>query len=274
MNGVPWLAFEGDIASILQVYQQPLRALSRGDLPAFILRRAFDPAHCKGLVDRFYRQGLLYDPRIGSNEDVPRIDIGTSLVNQCEDMDQFFALAESTHTLFTSLFDGYENPVDFIYTTLSSLAPKKRVVVAREPDGRQYGPAIFRTYYKGVGHPPHFDSARKREQLSALQVARFDKQFAGVLCLQEADSDGNYAQTLLYNCQWASELSPQLPRFRSYAEEHGIERVSIALHPGDFYLFCTETIHEMPAISGDQPRVVLACFFGFSEEDEEIYGWS
>jgi hypothetical protein len=50
--------------------------------------------------------------------------------------------------------------------------------------------------------------------------------------------------------------------------------VSVNLEPGDFYVFCSETVHELPAPKGERPRVVLAVFFGMSDDDEEIYVWA
>ena len=44
--------------------------------------------------------------------------------------------------------------------------------------------------------------------------------------------------------------------------------------PGDLYFFNTRLIHEVPALEGADPRVVLAVFVGYSEEDGEIFVWS
>ena len=117
------------------------------------------------------------------------------------------------------------------------MAPDKRVMVAHEPDGRLYGPAIFRTYYEGMGHEPHFDSVRDRTRLLDMQVSRFDKQFAAILCMQESLLDDEKGQTLLYRQQWSPEINDKLLNFRAYAKEEGIERVSVNLEPGDFYVF-------------------------------------
>lgn len=263
-----------DIQTALANCPHPLSSLAQGEIPALVLRRAFDPDHCKALVERFYERGLLYDPHTGrEGESVPRLDIGTSLGRFRHDPESFFAHARETHELYESLFDGHDDPVAFIYHTLSALAPDKRVMVAREPDGRLYGPAIFRTYYEGIGHTPHFDSARKRTQLD-MEVSRFDKQFSAILCFQSALDDEIQGQALLYRQQWLPELTEKLPEFRAYAARHGIERIRIDLQPGDFYVFCTETIHEVPSPKGDRPRIVLASFFAMSEDDEEIYVWS
>ena len=110
-----WTPVEGDLAAILTAYPKPLEALATGDVPAFIMRRAYDPGHGEALVNRFYELGLLYDPRTGvGGAQVPRIDIGTSLGRYRADMEAFFAHAEHTHSLFESLFDSYDDPVAFV----------------------------------------------------------------------------------------------------------------------------------------------------------------
>ncbi|MBT6144092.1 MAG: hypothetical protein HOH74_01605, partial [Gemmatimonadetes bacterium] len=50
--------------------------------------------------------------------------------------------------------------------------------------------------------------------------------------------------------------------------------VQIHLEPGDLYFFFSENYHEVPAVTGDRPRAVLAIFFALSADREEIYVWS
>ena len=73
-----WLPFEGGIDEILSHYPQPLMALVRGETPAFILRRAYDPEHCAGLMARFCERGLLQVPSPDIRRRSPYINIGTS----------------------------------------------------------------------------------------------------------------------------------------------------------------------------------------------------
>ena len=48
----------------------------------------------------------------------------------------------------------------------------------------------------------------------------------------------------------------------------------IELDAGDFYVFNTRHIHEVPHIVGEIPRIVLATFIGFSPHREEVFVWS
>ena len=251
-------------------------ALRSGYFPALIHRAAFPSDHCTALIDRFYDRGLLYRPKPSEEGSTKRVDIGTSLGTHHANPDQFFNHAKDTHRLFSTLFDGYRNPVETIYQALAELLPDKRVLTAREPDGRLYGPAIFRCYHSDVGHHPHYDSVSKRSRLFNFAVSRFDHQFAGVMCFQNSEDSGHSGEALLYNAPINPEVDETLTAgtFHQYAEEHGIARTCVHLDPGDLYFFYTENIHEVPAVVGDTSRVVLAVFIGLSNDDEEVYVWS
>jgi len=269
-----WQPFEGNVQQIRQRFPSPLMALVQGKVPALVLRGAYNPDHCRSLIDRFYQRGLLYDPR--QTDHLHRVDIGTSFGTHRADRQKFFAHAEQTQTLFSTLFQGYDDPVEMIYHTLAQLAMEKEVKTAREADGQLYGPAIFRTYYAGLGHGLHFDSVAKRTKAFDYQISRFQYQFAGVLCFQNSECDGKNGKTFLYDCSWNPDIQEQLnyQRFRQYASEESVDCIQINLEPGDLYFFFSENIHELPSITGNQPRIVLAIFFAMSLDDNEIYVWS
>ena len=134
-------------------------------MPAIILRNTYSPAQCKGLIDRFTNMGLMRDEAdINSLDKRTRIDIGTSLGNRGADKAKFLAHAKATEHLFKFVFDGFYNPVDLIYDSLTALSPGKEVKVARERDGSRYGPAIFRVHYETHSYKPHIDHVKYREQ--------------------------------------------------------------------------------------------------------------
>ena len=144
MPAAPDWTVETDLQTVRKQYPDPLRALAEARVPAFVLRQAYDPAHCEGLIRRFIDQGLMRDPWDTSGKDTrSRIDIGTSLGNLGADQERFLQHAAGTHQLFSTLFAGFGDPVQTIYAALQGLAGNHQVMVAREPDGRQYGPAIF-----------------------------------------------------------------------------------------------------------------------------------
>jgi hypothetical protein len=303
-----WITFEVDPNSVSEVSSRPLAALADLSVGAVVLRRAFAPDGCAALVRRLIERGLMYDAKVETVDEKfvrasvkeggwgkiadpthsmfggdphsrrRRIDVGTSLGNWGNDPEEFFAHARGTHKLFASLFDGIENPIDVLYANLRRLAgvEDKTVLTAREPDGRMYGPAIFRIHYGGYTYGPHFDSVRLREKRVGYAVHRFQEQFAGVMCIQNSVLEGRSAQGIIHRCRWTPEVDRfmQQERFAEYAAAHEIPSVRVSLEPGDLYFFNTQLIHEVPGVPGEQPRIVLATFIGYSPDDPEVFVWS
>jgi len=272
-----WQPAEPDVNAVRAAYADPLQALAAGEIPAIILRQAYAPDQCAGLVQRFVRWGLMRDPiDFNSADQRKRIDIGTSLGNRGQDKENFLNHAIGTHELFPHLFSGFVDPVQTMYDGLAALANNKTVTTAYEPDGHQYGPAIFRIHYESHSYPPHIDSVKHRERRLNYNVFRFEHQFAGILCLQNAKQGERSAQTIIHQCLWTPEIQPQLEakRFGEFAQENHIGQHRIELAPGDMYFFNTRCIHEIPALDGNDPRIVLATFIGYSPDDPEIFVWA
>ncbi|MXZ00407.1 hypothetical protein F4Y93_07075, partial [Candidatus Poribacteria bacterium] len=218
-------------------------------MPAIILRNAYSPSQCQGLIERFTNMGLMRDEAdINSADRRTRIDIGTSLGNRGGDKAKFLAHAKATEHLFRFLFDGFNDPVALIYESLTALSPGKEVKVAREPDGARYGPAIFRVHYETHSYKPHIDHVKYREQRTDYAVYRFEHQFAGVLCVQNADENGKGTQAILHRCLWSEEIQPYIAEetFDRYAADNDIENYQVDLQQGDLYFFNTRCIHEVP----------------------------
>lgn len=301
-----WIAAEPDVESILAQHASPLDALAAGDTPALILRGAFPREACEQLIELLVDEELLYDPRQPVPEKfleaaIPegyyregqqseptyawqsktatgrtRIDVGTSLGYRGSDQDDFFAHADESRALFDRLFNGRPDPIKLCYERLSDLSNGKQAVTAYEPDGRTYCPAIIRAHYGGYTYAPHFDSVRLREKRENYAVYHFDHQFAGVLVLQNTQLGDDTAQCVLHNCLWQPEVDPHLKEgtFHDYARDNGIENVEVCLEPGDLYFFNTRSIHEVPGVAGELPRIVLATFIGYSADRDEIFVWS
>jgi len=272
-----WLPTEPDLAAALERYKDPLLSLARAETPALILRSAYSPMDCKGLVRRFIDEGLMRDPLEPAPPDAKaRIDVGTSLGTHGNDKEAFLEHSAKTHTLFESLFDDFEDPTDVIYDNLQDLAGDRQVVTAREPDGRPYGPAIFRIHYDSHTYYPHTDHVVLREKRFDFAVSRYTHQFAGILCLQNAAATGSATQAILHNCLWTEDIQPHIAdkTFHQYAADNAIENHRVDLDVGDLYFFNTRCIHEVPAVQGSDPRIVLAVFIGFSEDLNEVFVWS
>lgn len=272
-----WIPAEPDLEAVCRNYPNPIHALSQAEMPAIILRNAYSPVQCQGLIKRFTDMGLMRDEAdMNSADKRTRIDIGTSLGNRGSNKPRFLAHAKETHRLFSFLFDGFDNPVSLIYESLSALSPGKEVKVAREPDGALYGPAIFRVHYETHSYKPHIDHVKYREQRTNYAVYRFEHQFAGVLCVQNADAQGKGTQAILHRCLWSGEIQPHIAAetFDRYAAENDIENCQVELAQGDLYFFNTRCIHEVPPVAGNRARIVLAVFIGYSPDDDEVFVWS
>ena len=301
-----WKIAEPDMAAILDRHSRPLEELAAGKTPAIVLRSAYPEQACRQLIERLTQDELIYDPRQPTPEefraqsipegyfkkgsqsaaawasratgtaDRTRIDIGTSLGYRGDDQEAFLQHSQETHTLFERLFCGSLNPVEILYDSLQQLSVNKKAVTAYEPDGRRYGPAIIRAHYGGYTYKPHFDSVKLREQRDNYAVHAFDHQFAGVLVLQNTQSDERTAQCVLHRCLWTPEIETHLQAdtFHAYADETNVENVEVCLNPGDLYFFNTRSIHEVPGVAGDVPRIVLATFIGYSSDRDEMFVWS
>lgn len=276
MTNPNWQPCVADLDQILQQYPQPLQALAERQTPALVLRNAYNPEHCTGLMRRFAERGYFSRETVGVASQLsggPYLDLGTSLGRLGADPEAFFAHAEQTHALFAHLFDGFDDPVQTMYKALAKLVPDKQVHTACEPDGRRYGPAIFRIYHGQEGHKAHYDSVARRSKKFEYAAARFEHQFAAVLCLQSAEPDG---EPFIYDCYADDEIETLLRagEFESYAQAQKIARTQVLLEPGDLYFFYTENIHAVPPVARDSPRVVLAFFCAMAADRDEIFVWS
>lgn len=286
-----WQSLEGSTALVLEGNKNPIASLIRGDVPAVIIRGAFATEDCRKLVARFYKRNLVPGlPKPGEliegRRDIERVDVGTSLGNIGDDRERFFAESEKTNQLFSDLFDGVANPIDCLYGVLSQLAPGKRAVTAYEPDGRRYGPAIFRCHLPHWSYPPHVDSVRRRNARTGYSAYRFSHQLAGLILLQPPEQDDSFLDSIIYRKEWDHEIAKKenqdfgelgnLDReaFHAYADEQRIARYGVRLGEGDMYFFKTENVHEVPGFSGNRPRIVMATFIGYSPEENEIFVWA
>jgi hypothetical protein len=310
---LPWQPVEGTLDDIVRELPRPLEAIANGEVPAVILRGAFPRPTGPVIVERLIERDLLYDPKrpvpakfleesipegtvrpglddpshAGSSpavvaETAPlterkrRIDIGSSLGYRGSDPEGFFEHAAKSNRLLASLFEGLDDPIETLYDGLASLSIDQRAVTAHEPEGPTYCRAIVRAHYGNYTYHPHFDSVRLRERRETYAVHRFEHQFAGVLVLQNAEAGGKSAQCIIHRYLWQEEVQPHLDAgtFHEFAKERGIESCRVELEPGDLYFFNTRSIHEVPGLDGELPRVVLATFIGYSAGEKEMFVWS
>lgn len=225
----PWQPVDVDFSDAATVGRRqgadnPMVALSRGDVPAVILRRALPQAECSGLIWRFAERGMLppaFVPFVSQDlsdalaafagppgsggskwvgleetgEDpsatlAERLDIGAALGNLGANQPAFFADAAKWHGHYATLFEGLPTqPIELMYGALGALSGGKAVRTACEPDGSQYCPVIYRSHMPEYGYAPHIDSVRHREKRTDYEVFRFGAQLGGILLLQAPERE-------------------------------------------------------------------------------------
>jgi len=270
-----WSVLDGTLQDVIAREPAPLDSLARKRWAAVVVRNAYPRQVCHELVKRFYALGLLDDPN-PSPSGPRRLNIGTALGWTKDDAALYFDAARAATELFSNLFAAGASPIDAMYRTLRALTPGVPVVVAREPDHREYGPAIVRAYRAGVGHVPHYDKFVDSSN-HAFVVSRIREQLAVILCLQNSGNSAHPAsQPILYSATGGPDWDSCLAQgaFAEIAQRMGLQPIHIQLEPGDLYVFRSSTIHEVPPVRGDRARIVLAAFLGRSEMGDEILVWS
>lgn len=286
-----WPLLEGTIKQIRAQCPDPMGDLAAGRVGAMVVRGVLSPSACERIVSRLYERELvpgLPQPgeAIPDKPAVERVDVGASLGNLGNDPATFFAKADEANRLYATLFGGLSDPICTLYETLTSLAPGKQAVTAYEDDGRRYGPAIIRCHLPHFGYPPHVDSVRRRQKFTNYAVHRFPHQLAGLLLLQSPQKIGGARDSTIFQWEWTPEaeraagvtlgnpgaMDPEA--FHGMARRDGIASVDVGLKAGDLYFFSSEHVHEVPGFTGHRPRIVLATFFGFDPDREEIFVWS
>ena len=259
-------------------------------------------------------------PRPGMGGWTPsRIDIGTSFgggwgnvgadgdasAKNSGGMSAFFAHSAGTHELFSTLFEGMPDPVEILYDCCAQLTnAQQTVMVAEEPDGRQYGPAIFRVHYEGHDYQPHINHVGQTERARELHnltpkaestpdynAFRFAHQMAALICVQHTSVQAGATagstlngtatsatpQAIVHRVRPNADTAAALAagEFGSYLHQAAVPSATLHVEPGDFYIFNAGLLHEVPIIPvGGDARIVLATFIGYSEDDPEIHVWA
>jgi hypothetical protein len=201
-----------------------------------------------------------------------RIDIGSSLVNQTRgalalrtpstrggtadddtlNKEAFLAHSKVTLDLFDEIFEAEEeedeegggdpNPVTAFMGCMNALSEPagQTVKVAYEPDGRQYGPCIFRVHYESWAYSPHINHVRLGDSLFNFEAGRFEHQFAGLICFANAKRAAEYGgaapgATIYRTFPTAEvEMAQQHGSLEEYCEAAGIPATTLDIHEGDF----------------------------------------
>ena len=291
-----WTPIELRMAQLGEAGIDAVHAVATSEVPAAIVRGAYPARECRALLARLFERKLFvgyeeHGKGVTGKSPVERFDIGASLGNFGGDAEGFFSRSRETNALYATLFEGLRNPIDVLYGCLARLSKGRKVSIAHEPDGRLYGPAIFRCHMPRWGYPPHIDSVRTRERRTDYAVHRFEHQLGGILLLQSPDKENGYRDAILYKCPWTQEIEDMMEihylgldepeaamlntrKFEEYVEAKSLPKYEMHLSPGDLYFFRSDVPHRIPGFAGQRPRITLATFIGYSPCDPEIMVWS
>ena len=299
-----WNALSFQTAPVSHEYVNAIHSVATGDIPAIVVRGAYSEENCRLLLQRLFDRKLFvgfeeYGRGGNGRSKIERFDLGTSLGNLANKPDEFFTQSKQTNELYEHLFDGLVNPVHVLYHWLEQFSGTKSALTAHEPDGRRYGPAIFRCHMPNWGYPPHIDSVRNKgstlhasaEKRTQYAVHRFEHQLGGVLLLQDPEEEFASCDSILYRCEWNNEFEDMMEtvylgldepeanmisadKFEHYVQANSISTYEVNLSPGDLYFFRAECPHVIPKFLGKRPRITLATFFGYTQSDPEIFVWS
>jgi hypothetical protein len=299
-----WNALSFQTAPVSHEYVNAIHSVATGDIPAIVVRGAYSEENCRLLLQRLFDRKLFvgfeeYGRGGNGRSKIERFDLGTSLGNLANNPDEFFTQSKQTNELYEHLFDGLVNPVHVLYHWLEQFSGTKSALTAHEPDGRRYGPAIFRCHMPNWGYPPHIDSVRNKgstlhasaEKRTQYAVHRFEHQLGGVLLLQDPEEEFASCDSILYRCEWNNEFEDMMEtvylgldepeanmisadKFEHYVQANSISTYEVNLSPGDLYFFRAECPHVIPKFLGKRPRITLATFFGYTQSDPEIFVWS
>eukprot|EP00035_Acanthoeca_spectabilis_P036791 m.41761 g.41761 ORF g.41761 m.41761 type:complete len:382 (+) comp8249_c0_seq2:2471-3616(+) len=188
----------------------PIAQLSRGDIPAVVIRNVLSREECTSVLTALGNEDLYprdFVPYL-SMENRPtvlkegresgwvdlagqheRFDIGTSLGNLGSNPGKFFGEAR---TMLTKVLAAVpKNPITTLYDALSILSGGRTVSTAEERSGEwagcQYGVGIFRSHLPNFGYSPHIDSVRYREKRTGYDVYKHSTQLGGIVLLQAPD---------------------------------------------------------------------------------------
>ena len=299
-----WNALSFQAEPVSSEFVNAIYGVATGEIPAIIVRGAYTKENCRVLLQRLFDRKLFigfekYGRGADGKSEIERFDLGTSLGNLANNREEFFSHSQQTNELYGHLFEGLVDPIHALYYWLAQFAGTKSVLTAREPDGRKYGPAIFRCHMPNWGYPPHIDSVRNTgstlhasaDKRTQYAVHRFDHQLGGVLLLQAPEEGFAGCDSILYRCEWNKEFENMMEtvylgldepeanmisadKFERYVLANSISTYEVNLSPGDLYFFRAECPHVIPKFLGKGPRITMATFFGYTQSDPEIFVWS
>ena len=298
-----WLPITGgSVEEIISAHADPLALLESGAVPALVVRRALAAPALTTVLSRL--QGQPWQRRTASYKTLG-VDLGAYLGRYPHPLDLLRAEVHSTctkttdlqrhHANATAAFDlaakraGLYAPVEALHRTLRALLAARSA--AAEADFLP-APGVFRMHRPGNRFAPHADTIHAAEWSSACggkrprrgvapnfrPLRRLRHQLSALVSLQQPRSGG---ELRIFSTNWEALMSTCNQRGVAY--DVGIAfphwpRAAAMLHPreynltvtpGDVFIFNSNRVHEVLPVVGQQPRLVLGSFVGYSHSPRE-----
>ena len=277
-GGAAWAPLEGrSVAELLAQHPDPLRALSRGEVPAVILRGVLGPTERQALLTRLVGKGAAagkYWTRSLTKTAPQRplyADIGANLASH---LNKGRPPAEYTRAVahFLGLYErlGLLHPVRILHESLRAIAAGRTVATGVDvATNRSFGPGIFRQTMNGGTFPIHFDSlrahivgARSCDGTSAASLAS----------MQQASSASAYSDIYRFEQQLAALINLQQPGGQrggelstfDYDRHHVLKDCSLAVNSSAHNVFLandTALQNRLSQRRSSQPRIEPGDFY-------------
>lgn len=304
-----WAPLVGASASdIFKQHADPLGALSKGSVPALILRSQLSSEASAKMLRRLPPLSSVWKPTSKTNfvlgkwrrRSAGHLTLGTDLKTFLVRNASPAALAHESR-LYDVFYtqQGLEVAFEALHGALFELGAHRHVGVGRDvlATNATISPGIFRHQGKGATFLPHFDTlhahrwdsrkcpgnhmddSRARARIGHFpDLYRFDEMFSALLMLQPSDCN---SPITLFDTHWKSLLDDC--RAQGHSHEVGVNvgasfdnirkgwNTTIHLGVGDVYVFNSNRVHRLDRVIGSVPRLTLGSFVGYSQSELRIF---
>ncbi len=259
-----WTPVEFDYME-LDKNKNKIHEIIKGEKPALIIKKFFDPKLCKVAVNKAKEYSNIED------ENKIFKKIGVSLLSFLTRKSDYFSQAEEARSIFHSIFEGIEDPRKKIHHLLSEIFPGKTVTVAKE-GRRKYACGVIRLHELGDYAQIHRDCVKF--EAPNYDVSNLSNQLSTVLYLQQSEKGGDL---VIYKKIWnkSSERYREIDFGYSRKVLDGCKQsVRIKPRQGDLIIINPIHFHEILPVSGHRKRVTLGLFLGFSKYGKSVLTWT
>ena len=214
-----WRPLLGTPAEILQQHPDPLRALSKGKVPAIVIKNQMSKAELAALQERLFKMHAARTLWKSTRPGDPGGYIGVAFTSALKwqlGPKRFSTLAAGAVDSMRQ--HGIYAPIAALYGGLRALAAGRTVRTARDPlTNRSFTPGTFRMQPNGTVQPVHLDSLHAFDRLACRRscgcdpasamppkdrqqarlstqysdMRRFSTQFSALVLLQRSDLASN-----------------------------------------------------------------------------------